>query len=61
MTEEEKCEDCSDMIDLGGAYVALEDDEGEFFLHLQCFIDGDWMRDDDIMGHGIADSFLNMN
>jgi len=56
-----QCEDCPEMVDLDGLHVALEDDEGEFFLHIKCFVDGDWMRDDDLVGQGFAASVLNMN
>lgn len=31
------------MVDLENAHVALEDDKGEFFLHLECFVNGDWL------------------
>ena len=55
------CEDCSDMVDLNGIHVVLEDGEGEFYLHVQCLLSGDWMRDDDAVGRGFAESCLNMN
>ncbi len=56
-----QCEDCPEAVDLSGIHVAIEDDEGEFFLHVRCFLEGDWMRDDDVLGRGIAESHLNMN
>ena len=55
------CEDCPEMIDLDGVHVELEDDKGEFYLHAQCFLDGGWMRDDDIVGQGVAEAALRMN
>lgn len=62
MSEFVKCEDCPEEVDLGGPHVAIvDDDEGEFFLHVQCFLDGDWMRDEDVTGRGVAESYLNMN
>jgi len=61
MNEHCKCEDCPEKIDLGGIHVSLIDDEGEFFLHIECFVNGDWMRDDDVAKQGFAQSCLNMN
>jgi len=55
------CEDCSKEVDRDGAHVELVDKDGKFFLHVQCFLDGDWMRDDDVVGRGIAESALNVN
>lgn len=55
------CWDCDEEIDLGGVYVELTDDKGKFYLHAQCFLDGDWMRDDDIVGRGVTEAALNMN
>ena len=61
MSEFVECEDCFEEVDLGGPHVELVDNDGKFFLHVQCFLDGDWMREDDVVGRGVAESALNMN
>lgn len=49
------------MVDLWGMHVSLVEGEVEFFLHVQCFLDGDWMRDNDITGRAVATSMINTN
>ena len=49
------------MVDLDGEHVVLADDEGEFFLHLQCFVDNDYLKDEDVTGKAVAESMINKN
>ena len=56
-----QCEDCPEMVDLEDDHVVLEDDEGEFYLHIRCFVDGGFLCDDDAAGMGAAQAILNKN
>ena len=56
-----QCEECHKSVDVDDAHVALTDDDGEFFMHIECFVAKGYLKDCDVTGRAVAESLMNKN
>ena len=57
----EKCYECKGEIDFENDYIEAIDEYGSFYFHCRCFVESDFIRDDDLIARGFADAIDSKN